>query len=291
MLDKFYEDVMKKPKKEKIYLNLSNNVLINPGVLPTKLSNIDNLTDRDLYELINNSYNILLNDTVVNDNKYYLSLFTNSRFLSIFIQVTSSVIMNHTNRVFCNRIAYDYLTSTDPDPYIVQLFYTLSKMVNRDVIPQLIGIGLSEDLASYMALTRYSTQKEMVNVKRLNFIIIQSPKELMTEQRIVWIYEKLFDRFTPLFEGTMFDIYSDIDHYTEDMEEIYSIISLAILDIMNEMASADIRKVLISYSGDYNFRYRKGERTSRFSMQSLAEDFYRINQVVEALVQENIIVP
>lgn len=289
MFEQYMKDISKEPKREMIQVKLFNNPAYNPLVLKEKLYNLDSLQDKELFEIIKDSYEAILSDIFVDKNEYYLHLFTNTRFLSIMIQVVSSINnISHTNRTYINKIVYDYLTLDKKDQYIKQLMYSLSKMVNKDILPRLLGLGLQEDLAIYLALARFSSQKEIVNVKRVNFVIMTSSIEIMTEQMIVYIYEKLFDRITPLFVGTMID--NCKQDMSSEMEEIYSTISLAILDILNTMPSNDIRKVLISYVGDYQAVYYKSGY--RFSMQCLSNDYARINTVVQALyANENIYVP
>lgn len=289
MFEQYIKDISKEPKRELVQVKLFNNPAYNPIVLKEKLMNIDSLQDKELFEVLRDSYESILTDIFVDKNEYYLQLFTNTRFLSIMIQVISSVNnISHTNRTYINKIVYDYLTLDKKEQYLKQLMYSLSKMVNKDILPKLLGLGLQEDLAIYLALARFSSQKETVNVKRVNFVIMTAPIEIMTEQMIVYIYEKLFDRITPLFVGTMID--NCKQDMSQEMEEIYSTISLAVLDILNTMPSADIRKVLISYVGDYQAIYYKSGY--RFSMQCLSNDYMRINQVVEALyANENIYVP
>lgn len=291
MFEEFIKDVTKH-KKEKNMVPISlDNPLFSPEMYRQKLKHIDSIQDRELFALIKSCYENLLNDIVKEEFRSYINLFTNIRFLTIFIQVMNTVKLPYHSRIHCNKIAYDYLTITRRDPYIEQLLYSLSRTVNRDVIPGLLGIGLPEDLASYMVLARFSSTKELINVKRLNHIIVTSPIHLMTEQTIVWIYEKLFDRVTPLFEGVMFDVV-DTNELTEEQQEIYSTISLAALLILNNMPSPDIRKVLISYVGDYMaMYYQPGKKCVRFSVDTLSSDYKRILDVVELLKRENIYVP
>jgi len=265
--------------------------LFNPDGYREKLKHIDEMTDRELYNLLKDNHVTILSDLFMNNNMMYLSLITNSKFLTAMIQVMGSIPdISHDITVFCNKLAYDYLTLADveKDSYIKQLLFALSKTVNKRVIPSLLGIGIPEDLASYLALARYSSQKEMVNVKRLNLVIMNSSQELMTEQRIVWIYEKLFNKITMLFEATMFDVYKQ-EELTESMDIIYSTIGLAVIDILNGMPMADIRKVLISYAGDYNALYINSG--VKFSIKSLSGEYQRILDVVELLKEEQIYVP
>ena len=273
MFDKFYKELEANvPYKEKEYVDLSKSTLFNPTLLSQQLSNVSTINDKDLFELLRTNYDTILHEACsgTENSQDYLALMLDNRFLNIFTQAINAQysFMNYSSKIYCNKIAYDYITSgKNIDDYTKSLMYNLSRIVNRSVIPGLIGIGLNEDVASYLALARYSSQKEKVDIKRLNFILITLPLELMTEQMIVSIYEKLFNSMTLLFETTMFD--TSVDNIgTDSCGEIYSRISLALLGLLNVMPLESIRKVLISYAGDYLMLHH-GEIT-RFSMHSIS---------------------
>ncbi len=296
-----FKDIVKDIKQNNPYVkpkyvnvNILQNPVFNLQVLKDMLMNINNLTDQQLYNLVMGSYDNILSDIFINSSpdlqQQYLNIFIHPRFLTILNQVMYKVQLSYDNRIYCNKIIYDYLTIGNGDQYTKDLLLALAKTVNRDIIPSLIGLGLSEDLATTLAISRFSSKKELVNIKRLNFVICTSSPEIMTEQMIVYIYEKLISNFTFLFEGTMFDL-CDYNTVTEDFAEIYSMISLAILTILNNMPSDKIRAVLVAYTGDYN-SIMNTNHCVRFSMQSLSMDYYRIIQVIEYLrTIENIYVP
>lgn len=284
VIQDYMEDILLEPKDKEVDLKLSQSPLFNPSFLKDKLKDISKFSDGELFNIIRDNYEEILKD--VFENKKYIDLFKDSRFLSVFIQALNSVDnLGYINRVYCNKIAYDYLTLSKQDKYIAQLLLSLSKTVNRDILPSLIILGLDENLAAKLALDRHSSFKEEINVKRVNFDIICSSIRIMTEQMIIYIYEKLFERITPVFIGIMFDTYKETDGFSEEMGDIYSIISLVILDIMENMPSEDIRRILLAYYNDYILR-EKENKEIRFSMQSLGPDFKRISQIVEQLYNE-----
>jgi hypothetical protein len=299
MFDKIVNDIKESENQEtKSNINIFNNPAINAGLLEQKINNIDAMPEREMFELVKHSYSNILKNIFSTNDRNYLNMFMTSKFLTVLTQVVNVVQLTPQEKTYCNKLSYDYFTTSNTDPYIRQLFFTLSKSVNKEIIPALLAIGIPHDLAAYMALARYSSIQENVNIKRLNFIICTSNPEIMTEQMIVCIYEKLFDRVTPLFEGIMFDVYEEeewmLDKSTGDnnVMDIYSIISLAILTILNNMPLADIRKVLVSYTGDFTAIYGGDMSLVRFSMKSLSEDYERILEVVNSLATvEGIYVP
>ena len=293
MFDKIMSDLINQEEEPKdISINLSKSPAINRDFFKEQANSLDTISDRELYDIVKATHNSILEEIMSRNDAQYIDIFTNPRFLTTLIQVLGNVALDYEERVCCNKLAYDYFTLKNNDAYIKQLFYTLSKIVNRDKIPALLSIGLPENLAIQLALARYSSTREIINAKRVNFIITTSPKELMTEQNIVYIYEKLFDNFTPIFTATMTDVYDDEEEWvTEEIMEIYSTISLAVLLILNNMTSDKIRKVLISYTGDYNALYSGNSNSYRFSMKAISTDYSRIIDVVEALKEEGIYVP
>lgn len=292
MFETLKEQVKKKEQVKTAAISISNNPAINLELFKEKIKNIDSISDEELFNIVRHSYTTMLEEVFVKNNSaLLLEAFNNIRLLMVLNQVVSNVQLTPSQKIYLNRLAYDYITlKGEKNSNIQQLLFALSKTVNRNVIPGLLGIDIPEDLAAYLALARFSSSKELVNIKRVNFIIISAPLELMTEQRIVNIYEKLFDFLTPLVEGVMFDVYNANDFETESMKEIYSTISLALLDILNAAPSDVIRKVLLSYAGDHSMLY--SQKPIRFSMNSLSGDYYRITQIIESLkINEQIFVP
>lgn len=289
MFENFAKQIKENKNEDKIHTNvLSQTAIFNPQLFDDKIKQIDDITDRELFELLKDNYKLYLDNISLRQD--YFELVFHQRFLTIFTQAINAIYpIDYNYKIKCNKLAYDYLTSNiAEDSLIKSLMYNLSKTVNREVIPSLLGLGIPDDLSANLALARFSSVKEMVNIKRVNFILMTSPKELMTEQMIVFIYEKLFNSMTHLFEGVLFDTISIEGN--EDAEEIYSIISLAILDLLENMPLEGIRKVLINYQGDYTSLYAPDK--PRFSLRSLSMDYPRINSVVESMITtENIYLP
>ena len=119
-------------------------------------------------------------------------------------------------------------------------------------------------------------------MKRLNFVICSKDPNVMTEQNIVWIYEKLFDQVSNLFYGIMFEVYTpqQIEDFGESFMEIYGAISLAVLDIINNMTSDAMKRVLAGYYEEWEYMNKP---SVRFSLRSLSGDYSHITRVVEYL--------
>lgn len=272
-------------------MNIRTNPLLNKEALRDTLYNFNNYTDSQIFNVIKECLDIILLEIFKKDdnNRNYLNIITDSRFLSIFIRAVDATKLTYDQKIRCNKLAYDYMVSEHRDPEIERLFFTLSQVVNKESISLLTAIGIPENLADYMALSRFSSVKEEVNVKRLNFIIMSSDPKLMTVQNIIYIYEKLFDRVLPLFEGTMTDsINDDADYMTDDMWLVYSCISLAVLEIVNNLPSEMIISLLRAYYETYTRYY--GKITPRFNINSISDDFSRILSCLKLLkIHENIV--
>lgn len=284
----FLDDILNAPPKKVEYVDLNDAILFNPDAIKNKLFNINSLTDAELMDIVKKSYDYILND-IYNKNNEFLPLFINSRFLTMFLQVIRSVQLTELQKITVNKICYDYHTTImEKDSLVTDMLFNMSRVVNQNVLPGLLGLGLNEQLADYLALSRFSTTKDLVNVKRVNFIITRQPSSLMTEQMIVNIYSKLYDSVTPLFTGTLLDV-EEFEDEDEESSLIYSTISNAVLDILETLPLEQIRQVLLSYNIT-RVSFNQGKEV-RFTMNALSDDYSRINMVVESLRQEGVYLP
>ena len=258
--------------------------VMTPYVLEDKLSNISNLTNNELYEVLMLAYPTILNKTFIDKNKAMIAnLFMNERFVSIFSQVLSNVSIPFTDdqKTNCNRLIYDYIVynGSKKSKHVMEILYKVGKIINRDVVPIVCALGLDEQLAINLIIARFSTKDEYLGMQRVNVVIMNSDINIMPEQMIVWIYEKLFNHLTPMFEGIMFDVWNDDDFINEDKEEIYGTINLAILDILQDAPMKNIISVISSFAQDRY--YIHANDPIRFNIKAISLSDY--GRVIEAI--------
>lgn len=276
-------------------LDYSSMVQLTPETLYTKMQNTFKvMSDKDAFNLVKNNYKIILSDIFDKkerkEGSNFTQYFTDSRFLSIMTQVMYTETPDEKSKRRLNKMCFDYivLQSKNKDPYIVDLISALSRTINRDIIPVLCTIPLSESMAATIALSRYSSEKENINVKRLNRVLMNQPLETLSEERIVNIYLKLFDHVLPLFTGVMLDVQSP-QNMSSDAEEIYGMITLAMLDIMNELPIGDIKKGLKLFNDDRRILYP--DSPLRMNIKCCSEtDFPRFVRALDELESEGIII-
>lgn len=274
-----------------ISLDFTNqNIVLTTDTLKDKLSS--NLTDKELYDVVKEYYykilNIIFESTDKDTKRFYVDLFTNAKFIQALTQAMYTVTPDDTSKKRLNKMCYDYLfiSKDDSNEYVKGLLLSLAKTINRDKIPLLCAIPLPEDLSSMIALARYSSEKEIVNVKRLNRVLMDQPADLITEQMVVDIYQTLFDHVLPLFTGVMLDVESPSNISTNALE-IYGIITLAALDIMNELPIVDIKKGLSLFDEDRTIQY--SDRPIRINLESISQyDYPRILTAIDQLRNDEI---
>lgn len=274
-----------------IYLSMDDT---NINAITNKLFKLDDLDDESLYNLICKTYPYILDEMFISKNIELIKfLYTNPRFIMTFTNVLSrpNIKLTYLQMIYCNKLAYDYFTARgDKDDYIKALLVNLVKTVNRSITPGLIGLGLNEELVSYLTNARLSSLKEPIQVKRLNLIIMNQSTDIMTVQMIIDIYGKLFDRITPLFEGIMYDYWS-LEQFTgKEMENVYATINIAILEIVNNLPE-DIMYHLLRNFYESHQLINLNKRV-RFNIYSFCQDDYpRLYYTLELLKQEGIILP
>lgn len=283
------------PVHDSIELDFTTqNVVLTPDSLQAKFSLIDTMSDREIYELVKEYYETILTTIFESNDKLirrsFIYLFTNAKFILALTQAMYTVTPNDITKKRLNKMCYDYLVISEHDSndYIGGLLMSLAKTINRDKIPLLCAIPLPEDLSSMIALSRYSSEKEVVNVKRLNRVLMNQPVDSISEQQIVNIYLTLFDHVLPLFTGVMLDVESP-SNMNQNAMEVYGVITLSILDIMNELPTADIKKGLTLFDEDRRIQY--SDKPIRINLESITEsDYPRILTAIDQLKSEGIII-
>ena len=273
------ESIQSSPAKKTVEIDLNQ---FNKNAFRNAMNSIDTMDDHTLTLLIKNNLDTISKDIISGSTEFANLFMSNMKFISCFIRAVSSIPIDYTTKLACNKITYDYFTSDFAINEIKQMYLNMSKIVNSDMIAKLIAIGLDETTACNLALCRYSSGNEKTNVKRLNFAIYPRDPSMMTEQTIVWIYEKMFSRISDLFLATMFEVYSaqELSDFGDNFAENYGTVGLAILTILNNMTTENIRKVLIGYNSEWIYY---GKPYTRFSLRSLSADYSRITRVVDYL--------
>lgn len=292
-LDRFLKKEPNIILNDNVDINVSNNPNINRGLLDNIINTgtINNYSDDELYALVSNNLRGLLLNIFERKDQRYIKMIISDRFLRILIQVVNNIEIDYMNKIYLNKLCYDYLTLDDESKnnIISDLIYHLAKITNKKHIPILIGVGIPEKVACYIVLSRFSTNNEFVNIDRMNFVIMTANIHF-TEQMIVDVYQNLFDRVSQLFEATMLDVIdTNEEWYTEDIDERYSLITLAVLDILNSLPSDAIRRVLDDYVSVYYTSYNG--KPTRCNLRSLSGDYERIRIIVEDMYNSGIRLP
>lgn len=289
MFEQFIEQQKSTPQHQPVELDLSKNMVLNPQLLWDKLSDLSSIDDKELFELLKAYYGRILEEIFNKKDPKFIGLFQDTKFIAAFTQVMYNIQLTDSQRRQVNKLAYDYLILPDTtDEYTKSLLIALAKTVNRNVIPRLCAM-MPETLASLLAMARYSSEKEVTNVKRVNRILMKQPSTMMNEQLLVDIYLALFDHILPLFEGIMLDVIAP-QTMSPDQSEIYGLITLAALDIMNELPIEDIKLGLTRFADDKRILY--STNSLRINLESCSpEDYPRLLTAIDMLKSEGWYLP
>lgn len=299
-------------KVEMVKVVPSNSPIFNRSILLGSIYDMNNMNDSELRMFVQNSFRSILNNIFFGnaESKDYINCFTNVRFLDAFIDVVQRLIQqgnyfDRDNIAKINNICYDYITFniSDKNPSVVNRMYMLANIINAPYLPRLLGLGLSNTVSNLLLIARWSNLDPKVCVRRVNFILINQPKALMTQETITKIMNILYEldrdqrNYIKIFPHIMMDVLGDYDdadpstHWiTDEIQEVDSTLSLAALEILNEFTDSNIRHVLINYTESYNLIHNN--KPIRFSLRRLSEDYEKVNNVIVNLQEyENIIVP
>ena len=215
--------------------------------LLNKMSNIDNVEEREIRDIIIRQHSMILNyDLFFSDHETrskILGLFTNKKFLRILLDTIKVIQLSRHEIVCLNKLAYDYYILPNKDQEVSDLLYGSTIVVNYKQVTVLSGIyGIHN--AQMLAIIRNSTFIEQKAVHRVNTYLIKCNIDLTVDQ-IVSTYCYLFERFTDIFIYTMLE--SRPSNLDMSQYKKYDNISLAILRMMDSLESSDINRLLLDY--------------------------------------------
>ena len=237
-----------------------------------------NTSEGEIFDILKNSYPVLLSEEVVKKNKDLVrNLFTNDKVLLMLDKLLSNTLITQEQRVYLNKIIYSMIiNNVTTSEYAYSLLMSIAKNNNPEA--GTLTLYLPTNVANALAVMRNSSFKEMNNVRRVNDFMLHSLSlNDSTEQTIVNIYDTLYRSVTSLFEGIMIDV-KDMSSLSETEREIYGLQGIAILDIIEQMPIQYIEKVLTTYYGDLHMTFL--DCPTRFSLLSIAAcDYPRITDV------------
>lgn len=262
--------------------------------LDTMVATIDTMSEEDM---ANNIKSILAYHIKEENIPNLVTLMCNQKFMIHTARLASSIQFNYNQKVIMNMIVLEAIkVGCAKDDYGKSITINLVKRVNKDLLSRITLITNDEEVAALVLLKRYSSFNETDCVKKLNSYLMKaidfSTLDVEgSEQLIVNLYDALFYKVTPLFEGIMFDTRETRGILPDNENEIFGVIGLAILDVLNNMPSQYIYTILKSYAGTYSMLYDCSAPV-RFSMDSVnATDYGRVLQMVTACRTDGYYVP
>lgn len=250
-----------------------------------KIKNIDTFDDEEIKGIIYRQHSMLLNyDLFLASDETRVQmqdLFTNKRFLKIFLDIIGLIELTPHEKVCINKLAYDYYILPKNDEIVSSLLLQISYQINNILTIKLSAI-LGIERAKMLSMIANSSFKLEKNVHRINTFLIKCNLDFSV-QNIVDIYCILFDSFTHPFIYSMLE--AKPSGMTDNQLKIFDNISLALLAILDSMTSSDIKKVLYDYA--FTLKLVRVNFTVRFSLKS-AISYTRITKIIEEIEMDPI---
>lgn len=285
MFEHLQQALHRQPEKPEIVnISLANDVRLSLEAL--RRIDVDSMSDQELYQLCLNDCSRIL-ENLLSEKETMKKLMRNPKFIINFSQAMYSIhLKEHEKIQICNTI---YALRESLEKSVLILVNNLVKIINREIMPVVMNIGYTEDLAVEIMLARYSSHDSMKQVKRINRVLLTINEDIpMTI--IVKTYETLgyLSHFTDLFEGIIYDKMNTFD-LTEHQKEIYGSINMALLTIMEEMPFNLCYTLLLNFS---ETRYMRNQYSIRFNLNSCSpEDYPRINYTIDVLGKQGVRIP
>lgn len=287
------------PKETKSISFLDNSKTF-PAIYKEKFIDINNVPEKEIYEVLNGSLKLILENLYnADDNRLEKSLFTNQKFLSTLVQLlidrnNRNEIMDLELLIRLNSFILICLNSKIEDELMRNTYVEMAYQTNKRAVDCLSPL-VSREIAIDMALIYFRSNDNFVNIVRLNDYIIKLPKKFINEQLVIDIYT-VFDYdlgvlgLSDLAKSLLFD-FTIVENNNES--ENLSIMINALLAMIEQTPSIT-RIVLMNIT---NYYYGLGNGMCRGMRISLSRnispsEYPNIVQTINRMrMEENILVP
>jgi hypothetical protein len=255
LFDNFFNQIKENesPKTEKLHYPLFTTIEYKISTLVDMINNVDSISDEELKNVIIRQHKMLLNyDPFLSNQetrRSALKLFTNKRFLNLFLEVIGFLNLSREQVICINKLAYDYYVSNNKDKEISELLLSICYIINN---PLIIRLSAKMDItnARVLSMIANSTFKIEKKVHRVNvFFLKKDNKREFSVQDYIDIYIILFDHFRELFTYSMFEAWTMkiTDEYIQLQYDRFLKMSTALIIMLDSLTSQDIATVLREY--------------------------------------------
>ena len=271
--------------KEVLEGPIFKSVEYNIDTIVDKIINIDDLDKEEIKNIIIRQHKLILNyDLFLSSRKtrmYAQKLFSDIKFLEIFYSIIGLLQLTDHEMTCINKLAYDYYILADKDPKVSELLLMICNATNNIEVIKLSS-RLSITNARTLSMIARSTFRVEKKIRRINNFLVKCDATL-SAQDIVDIMFILYDHFTDPIIYTMLE--SKPDNLTPAQSLKFDTISSVIITILDNMTSANIKKVLYDYA--FMLKLTKQNNTKvRFSMKSIPNS--RIQSIIKEIEDDTI---
>ena len=155
------------PLNEKSSFKLKSSIEFSISNIVDMIKNIDNVEEDDIKQIIIRQHKTILNyDLFLKEAKTREAaqyLFTNNRFLKMFLDAIGMIMLNSHEIICVNKLIYDYYCTDNGNTETKNLMYEIGSIINANTVVKLspyLGFNGAKLLA-IIANSSFSLQKRV----------------------------------------------------------------------------------------------------------------------------------
>lgn len=255
---------------------------------------IGTISEYELYDYTSKNYHYIIQELFLNHNeKKYKTLLDSAKFIMVLQQALIDVSLSEEELVGLNQYIYMSIVYQKTDLFMRKILFGLGEIINKPIVNSLISLGtLDHELCIFLAISYKSSPDPYMNVKRINFALCDSSKNILSVEDLTYIFYKLYsESFSNLFIGTMFDrsIIDDEENgeewVTDTLTTINDNITIAVLNLMETMQPIDIYNLLVKFINKWTDDYCGNREAVRCSIKNICMNDRRYTKIF-ILIQE-----